>query len=41
MQLVETITGDRFTHFMSSSKWTLRWHLFLLKLQQFKRGRRH
>jgi Mrp family chromosome partitioning ATPase len=39
MQLVETITGDRFTHFMSSSVWALRWNLFLLKLQQFKQGR--
>ena len=38
-QLVETITGDKFNTFMSSSGMSLRWNLFLLKLQQFRQGR--
>ena len=38
-QLVETITGDKFNTFMSSSGMSLRWNLFLLRLQQFRQGR--
>jgi succinoglycan biosynthesis transport protein ExoP len=38
-QLVETITGDKFNTFMSSSSLGLRWSLFLLKLQQLRNGR--
>jgi Mrp family chromosome partitioning ATPase len=37
-QLVETITGDKFNTFMSSSGMGLRWNLFLLSVQRFLRG---
>jgi Mrp family chromosome partitioning ATPase len=39
-QLVETITGGRFNHFMSSSGLSLRWNLWLLRLQQWRQGRK-
>jgi capsular exopolysaccharide synthesis family protein len=39
-QLVETITGGKFSTFRNSSGMSLRWNLFLLKLQQFRQGRR-
>ena len=37
-QLVETITGDKFNTFMSSSSMSLHWSLFLLKLQKIRLG---
>ncbi len=39
-QLVETITGGRFSHFMGSSPWALRWSLLRLRLQQWRQGLR-
>ena len=39
-QLVETITGDKFDTFMSSSGLGLSWDLFLLKLQRLLNGRK-
>jgi succinoglycan biosynthesis transport protein ExoP len=39
-QLVETITGDKFNTFMSSSGMNLRWSLFLLSLQRFMQRRK-
>jgi succinoglycan biosynthesis transport protein ExoP len=39
-QLVESITGGRFNHFMSSSQLALRWSLLRLRLQQWRMGRR-
>ena len=40
-QLVETITGGSFQHFMSSSQLSLQWNLLLLRLQQWRQGLRH
>ena len=40
-QLVETITGGRFSHFMSSPQIALRWSLLCLRVQQWRRGARH
>ena len=37
-QLVETVTGTTFNRFMSSPSWSLKWNLFLLKIQQKKHG---
>jgi hypothetical protein len=39
-QLVETITGDRFSHFMSSPQIALHWNLLRLRLQQWRQGLR-
>ncbi len=39
-QLVETITGGSFNHFMSSSQLALRWSLLRLRLQQWRQGLR-
>jgi hypothetical protein len=39
-QLVETITGDSFNHFMSSPQIALRWNLLRLRLQQWRQGLR-
>ena len=36
-QLVETITGDKFNSFMTSSSLSLRWNLLMLKLERFRR----
>jgi polysaccharide biosynthesis transport protein len=38
-QLVETITGDKFNNFMSSSSIGLRWNLLLLEMQRFWKRR--
>jgi Mrp family chromosome partitioning ATPase len=40
-QLVETITGGKFSNFMSSPQFALRWSLMCLRLQQWWRGARH
>jgi polysaccharide biosynthesis transport protein len=37
-QLVETITGGRFNHFMSSPSIALQWSLIRLRFQQWRRG---
>ena len=39
-QLVETITGDSFNHFMSSPQIALRWSLLRLRLQPWRQGLR-